>query len=84
VIDESSFEGIWIPAAIWNRSDISWFHKCLCGLLDSLNCGDPRNDPKLLKHLAWRMHTEETWIRSGCRKLAKVGLLERKKTEDAA
>jgi hypothetical protein len=45
------FKGVWIPASLWKRKDVTWFQKCLLAEIDSLDKGCFASNAYLAKHM---------------------------------
>lgn len=76
---ERAFKGVWIPAEIWNSTELLWTEKCLIAEIDSLDNGDgcwASND-----YLAEKMQTTKGNIANTISKLRGLGLIETVKSD---
>lgn len=76
---DRAFKGVWIPAEIWESTELLWVEKCLLAEIDSLDQGDgcwASND-----HLADKMQTTKGNIANIISKLRGLGLLETVKSD---
>jgi hypothetical protein len=46
------FNGVWIPASLWKRRDLTWLQKCILAEIDSLERGCFASNAYLAKHMA--------------------------------
>lgn len=76
---ERAFKGVWIPAEIWNSTELLWTEKCLIAEIDSLDNGVgcwASND-----YLAEKMQTTKGNIANIISKLRGLGLIETVKSD---
>jgi len=74
-----AFKGVWIPAEIWNSTELLWTEKCLLAEIDSLDNGEgcwASND-----YLAEKMQTTKGNIANTISKLRGIGLIETVKSD---
>lgn len=45
------FKGVWIPAALWTRKDLTWLQKCILAEIDNLSKGCFASNAYLAKHM---------------------------------
>jgi len=65
------FKGVWIPASLWKRKDLSWLQKCILAEIDSLDKGCFASNGYLAKH----MGIAERTLTNNLVELRKKGLL---------
>lgn len=70
-VPSREFKGVWIPAALWNRKDITWLQKCILAEIDSLSMGCFASNAYLAKQMGIKVQT----LKNNLGDLRKKGLL---------
>jgi hypothetical protein len=75
--EKRAFKGVWIPASLWNRTDISWFEKALVAEIDALSSEEDGPCFASLEFLAERMDSTPKSISNILSKLQLLGVVKR-------
>lgn len=76
---QSAFNGVWIPARIFESKEISWMEKCLLAQIDFLSKEDRACSNEYLAHV---FGSSASSIANQICRLRKLGLIQNVKSDD--